>query len=472
MLPYDKPTVNIAPNGMEASIVLVPVAKEPPGSGFWVPSMAELEMILKEAGVKTPMDSVSLRAALERLSEGLKVEAVASRARPPETGQDGWLEILVDLGGPQSPSQEQGGSVDLKSSNIIRSVKAGQPLAMIHAPRMGRDGMDVRGKALPSRIGREYQPNLSPRIKRAEKDPNLLVAATDGHVRIQDGWLDVEECFQVSGDVDYASGNVGFAKSVLVEGDVKAGFSVEAGGDVEIQGIVEDCQVRAQGRVFIRGGFTGSGKGMLEAKGDVGLAHLRNQTVRCEGDLSITKEAVNGRIQCRGRVNVNGLLAGGRTQAFRSISCQLAGTETGTPTMLEAGFDYTVSEEIAAIRKEMGDMGRYAKKLDVGLKHLQNLDRLHRGLEPGSVGRLFEMERMKAKVEAKIVQLRERYSELEGRGCDVQGAVVVIRKRAYPGTVIKIGEDVFRVEAVLEGPKSFRVRQGLIEMHSEGASAP
>ena len=117
-------------------------------------------------------------------------------------------------------------------------------------------------------------------------------------------------------------------------------------------------------------------------------------------------------------------------------------------------------------------MGRYAKKLDVGLKHLQNLDRLHRGLEPGSVGKLFEMERMKAKVEAKIVQLRERYSELEDRGLDVQGAVVVIRKRAFPGTVIKIGEDVFRVEAVLEGPKSFRVRQGLIEMHSDGASAP
>lgn len=472
MLPYDKPTVHIAPNGLEASIVLVPVAKEPPGSGFWLPSMAELEMILAEAGVKAPLDLVSIRAALERLSEGLKVEAVAARARPPEPGRNGWMEILVDLGGPLRLPEEQDGVVDLKSSNLIRSVKAGQPLAMIHAPRMGRDGMDVRGNTLPSRIGEEYRPNLGPRVRRAEQDPNLLIAATDGHLRYQDGRLDVEECIHVSGDVDYASGNIGFAKSVLVEGDVKSGFSVEAGGDVEVQGMVEDCRLQARGGVFVRGGFTGSGKGVIEAKGDVGLAHLRNQTVRCEGDLAIAKEAVNGRIQCRGKVTVNGLLAGGRTQALRSITCQLAGTESGTPTMLEAGIDYSVTEEISALRKEMGEMGRYADKLEGGLKHLQNLDRLHRGLEPGAVEMLFEMERMKAKVQAKLVRLRERYSELEGRGSDTRGATVVIRRRAFPGTVIKIGDDVFRVEQVLEGPKSFRVRQGLIEMRSEGAAAP
>lgn len=472
MLPYDKPTITIHPNGLEARITLVPVAKDPPGSGYWLPSLAELELILREAGVKAPLDQASVRAALERVAEGLRVEAVAARGRPPEPGVDGRLELLVDLAGPLAPAPDALGMVDLKSSTLIRSVKAGQPLAMIHPARAGQAGMDVLGRILPSRPGREYQPKLGARVRRAEQDPQLLVAATDGHVRFEDGRLDVEECLHVSGDVDYASGNVGFAKSVLVEGDVKAGFSVEAGGDVEIQGVVEDCSLLARGAVIVRGGFAGSGKGVLDAKGDVSLSHLRNQTVRCEGDLAIAKEAVNGRIQCRGRVTVNGLLAGGRTQAFRSITCQLAGTETGTPTLLEAGVDYTVAEEITSIRKEIGDMGRYARKLDDGLKHLQNLDRLHRGLEPGSVGMLFEMERMKAKVDAKLVHLRERYSELENRGSDPVDAVVVIRKRAFPGTVIRIGEDVFRVEQVLDGPKSFRSKQGLIEMRSEGAAAP
>lgn len=472
MLPYNKPAVIIGKDGLEARLVLVPVEKEPPGSGYWLPSLAELEIVLREEGVNAPMDQISLKSALERVAAGLRVEAVAARGRAPEPGKDGWIEYLVDLSGPIPPAQAEGGSVDLRSSSLIRNVKSGQPLAMVHPPRVGKAGMDVWGKILPSRPGRDVDPKLGPNIKRSQHDPSLLVSATDGHVLLSQGRLEVEECFLVAGDVDYASGNIAFAKSVLVQGDVKSGFAVEAGGEVEIQGLVEDCAIKAKGRILVRGGFTGSGKGLLEAKGEVALGYVRNQTVRAEGDITVTREAVNSRIQCRGRLTVNGLLTGGKIQAFHSIACQVAGTETGTPTLLEAGYDYAVAEEMAGVRKELGEMGSYAKKLEDGLKHLGDLEKVNRGVVRWSVELVFEMERMKSKVDAKIAGLRARFAELEAKAGDGSQAVVHIRRKAFPGTVIKIGADVYRVEEPLEGPKSFRSREGLIEMRSEGGPRP
>jgi uncharacterized protein len=447
-------------------MTLVPVAKDAPDTGFWIPSLAELEVVLREEGVNAPLEHAEVQAGIERVKEGLRAEVVAARGRAPEPGQDGWVEYLVDLSGPIPPAQADGGQVDLKSTSLIRNVKGGQPLALVHPPRVGRAGLDVFGKILPSQPGRNAEPKLGANVVRAPQDPNLLLSGTDGHVRLREGRLEVEECFLVPGDVDYASGNITFAKSVLIQGDVKSGFAVEAGGDVEVQGMVEDCLLRAQGGIFIRGGFTGSGKGQLDAKGEVSLAHLRNQAVRSGADVTIAKEAVNSRIQSRGRVRVDGLLAGGRTQARLGILCQVAGTETGTPTLIEAGFDFTVAEEMAGIRRELADMGKYAKRLQEGLKHLHDLERLNRGLEKWSVELIFEMERMRSKVEARITALRSRFSELEALAGGSPDAAVTVRRKAYPGTVIKIGDDVFRVEEALEGPKTFRNKEGIIEMHS------
>jgi uncharacterized protein len=471
VLPYGKPPVNVGKGGLEARMTLVPVAKDAPDSGFWIPSFAELEMILREEGVNAPLDRTEVQAGIDKVKEGLRAEVVAARGRAPEPGKDGWVEFLVDLSGPIPPAQADGGNVDLKSSSLIRGVKSGQPLALVHPPRVGRAGLDVFGKILPSQPGRKAEPKIGANVARASHDPNLLVSGTDGHVRLREGRLEVEECFLVPSDVDYASGNINFAKSVLVQGDVKSGFTVEAGGDIEVQGMVEDCRLVAQGGIFIRGGFTGSGKGRLDAKGEVALAHLRNQEVRSGSDVNIAREAVNSRIQCRGRVRVDGLLAGGKTQALHGILCQVAGTETGTPTLLEAGFDFTVAEEMAGIRAELADMGKYAKKLQEGLKHLHDLERLNRGLEKWSVELIFEMERMKSKVDAKITALRGRFSELEAMAGATHDATITVRRKAYPGTVIKIGDDVMRVEEALDGPKTFRNKEGIIEMHSDGGPA-
>jgi uncharacterized protein (DUF342 family) len=463
--------LRIEKGGLEARILMAPVRKET--GDYVVPSLAEIEVFLKEKGVVSPADTASLAAAFERLAHGLNAEPIASRGTLPTPGKDGWLEYLIDFGGgfaprgdfaPRAgspPQNSNAGSVDMRAS-LILNVNPGQPLAVVHPPTAGMPGLDVFGKLVGAEPGKVLVPKLGAHTARSPHDPNLIVAETLGHARLADGIIEVQEFYLVDGDVDYASGNIAFGKSVQVRGDVKGGFSVDAGGDVEITGLVEDCAVKAQGKLMVKGGFTGQGKGLLQARGDVQVGYVRNQQIRSESSIRVQKEAVNSRMQSRNSILVSGLLTGGKAQARFSVECQVAGTETGTPTHIEAGYDYSLSEEMIDLRGEMDRMGRYARKLEESLRQIHDVEKLNRGLEPWTIELMFEIEGMRAKVDAKIRQLRDRFSGLEHQSVQPESATIIVSKKAFPGVIMKIGKEMYLVDEVISGPKTFYAKDGAI----------
>jgi uncharacterized protein (DUF342 family) len=453
--------LRVEKGGLEARLLLAPVKTGT--ETYLVPSLAEIEAFLKEKGIQAPLEQAAVEACFERLALGLSAEPIAARGRPPVPGKDGTLEILIDFESGFVPAAAEAGAVDLRAS-LIHNVVPGQPLAVVHPPTAGAPGLDVFGRLLPSQPGKALQPRLGANTGRAEHDPGLIVAKTLGHARLVDGVVEVQEFYRVDGDVDYASGNIAFPKSVQVRGDVKAGFAVEAGGDVEIQGLVEDCTVKAQGKVLVKGGFTGQGKGLLQANGEISLGYVRNQAVRGEGAIRVAREAVNSRLQSRHSISVSGLLAGGKAQARQAIECQVAGTETGTPTHLEAGYDFTLAEEMAQIRAEMDKMGKYARKLDDALRHVHDMEKLNRGLDPWTIDLVFEMESMRSKVEAKIKSLRDRYAFLDRQTGNAETATITVHRKAFPGVVVKIGRETMLIDEAMTGPKTFFAKDGAIRV--------
>ncbi len=445
---------------MEARITLVPASKET--GGHYAPSLAEMEVWMREQGIQADLDLNVMKQLLEKAGEGLTAEGVVARGTPPTSGKDGYLEYLVDFSHVQ-PTVNESGEADMRAS-LIQNVSPGDPLAIIHAPTGGRPGLDVCGKLVAGVAGKTLEPRLGLNTQRSPNDPMLIIASAAGHVRLHDKVVEVQEFYTVEGDVDYATGNITFGKSVLVRGDVKGGFNVDAGGDLEVTGLVEDCNIKAQGKVMIRGGFTGQGKGLLRARGDVTVGYVRNQAVKSEKNLVVLKEAVNSRLQARQAVTINGMLAGGKVQARQTIICQTAGTETGTPTHLEAGFDYTVAEEMSDIRTQMDQLGKYSKKLGDSLRHIHDMERLNRGMEPWTIEILFQMESARSKVEAKSKDLRERFSRLEGQSANPDSATITVFKKAFPGVCVKIGHEMYLVQEPMTGPKTFFVHEGAIQV--------
>jgi len=431
--------------------------------GHLVPSYSEIEVWIREQGVKADLEVEAIRSALLKAGEGLTADAIAARGQPPQAGQDGYIEYLIDFGGSLAPTTSDTGTIDLRAS-LIRNVQPGDPLALIHSPTAGLPGVDVLGRLMASSPGKVCDPKLGPNIQRSPNDPNLIVAQTGGHARLLEGLLEVQEFYLVPSDIDYATGNIAFGKSVLIMGDVKAGFSVDSGGDLEVTGLVEDCQIHSRGKIYVKGGFTGQGKGLIKARGDITLGYVRNQHVKGEKTIVVVKEAVNSRLQACQSVTVSGLLAGGKVQARYAIECQVAGTETGTPTQLEAGYDFTVVEEMSDIRLQMDKMGKYSKKLEDSLRQIHDMERLNRGLEPWAIELMFVMEGGRGKVEAKIRALRERFSVLERQATDPGPATITVHRKAFPGVVIKIGKEMFLIDEPLAGPKTFYAKDGVIQI--------
>jgi uncharacterized protein (DUF342 family) len=317
---------------------------------------------------------------------------------------------------------------------------------------------------ISAKPGKQLEPRLGPNVQRSPNDLTLIIAQTGGHARLVEGLIEVQECYLVPTDIDYGTGNVTFGKAVMIEGDVKSGFSVDSGGDLEIKGQVEDCQVKSLGKIFIRGGFTGQGKGLIQARGEITIGHIRNQHAKSEKNIIVLKEALNSRLQARHSIAVNGLLAGGKVQAKLGIECLICGTETGTTTHVEVGYDFTIVAEMANIRIEMDKMGKYSKKLGDALFQIQEVEKLNRSLEPRNVEVMFELENAKAKVEAKIKALRDRFSFLEKQENAVDKATITVQKKVFPGVVVKIGRDVYLVNEIMQGPKTFFSKDGVIKV--------
>ena len=446
--------------GMEAVLTLVPLSLET--GGYHVASLGELEVWIREQGIQSDLDLSAIQYAIDKATEGLTADAVVSRAQPPQRGNDGYIEYLIDFGQALAPTVSDMGAIDLRAS-LIRYIQPGEPLAIIHPPDTGEPGQDVYGKPVAALPGKEFTPKLGANVQKSPNDANLVLSVSGGHARLVDGILDIQDFYQVTGDVDYGTGNVSFGKSVLIEGDVKAGFSVDSGGDLEVLGLVEDCQVKSQGKVLIKGGFTGQGKGLIQARGDVSIGYVRNQHVKSDRTILVLKEALNSRLQARFSVAINGLVAGGKVQARYAIECQIAGSDTGMSTELEAGFDFSTEEEMAGIRLEMEKMGTYARKLNESLRQIQDLEKLNRSLEPRSIELLFEMEGYRLKVEAKTKSLQERFSFLENLESDLDSACVTIHRMVFPGVAVKIGKEKYLVVEPMSGPTTFYAKDGEIK---------
>lgn len=96
-------------------------------------------------------------------------------------------------------------------------------------------------------------------------------------------------------------------------GNVLAGFSVQASGDVTVGGIVEGSQVSAGGSIIVNRGMNGNLVGSLAAGKDIHCKYMENANVQVDGDLYVDS-IVNCEISCGSRIYAKtgrGVIIGG-----------------------------------------------------------------------------------------------------------------------------------------------------------------
>ncbi len=368
----------------------------------------------------------------------------------PVNGQNGKVQFQFDINKERKPTILEDGRVDYRELNLVESVRKGQVLCSLIPAVKGVPGKTVCGTDIPALNG---NPAVLPKGRNVEISPDgqNLIAAIDGQVSYIDGKVNVFANYEVHADVDPTTGNINFIGNVIVRGNVLSGFTVEAGGNVEVWGVVEGATIKAGGDIILRRGMQGVGKGVLISGGDIIAKYIEYSNI--EARHNIKSEAImHSNVKCGNKLELagrKGLLVGGTCKVGNEVAAKVIGSPMATFTDIEVGIDPHLRERYKALKDEMANIESDIKKADQAITLLKKLETAGM-LTPEKQEILGKSVRTKIfysnrveEIKVEILQIEERLQqEVNGK---IRASSVI-----YPGTKVAIGSCLMYVKENLQ----------------------
>lgn len=431
-------TVNISSDKMKATMVI-----KPPDGGKMLDKSGIMD-VLKSNGVLYGIDE----STLETVSNyPVYNEIIAIAVGTPATnGQNGKVEFHFNLNRDNKPVVLEDGRVDFRELNLIESVKKGQVLCSLIPPLLGTPGKTVENIEVPALDGK---PAILPRGKNVEltEDQQNLVAAIDGQVNYIEGKVNVFANYEVPANVDNSTGNINFVGNVIIRGNVLSGFIVEAGGNVEILGVVEAAVIKAGGDIILRRGMQGLGKGMLKSGGDIIAKYIENSIIDAKGDIK-AEAIMHSNVKCGNKLELSGkkgLLIGGKCKVGKEISAKVIGSYLATNTDIEVGTDPQLKERYKELRDEIQHIEADMVKTEQAITILKKIEATGK-MTPEKQDLMGKSVRTKFYYSNRLNEIKEELVITEQRLQKEADGKVRVFDHIYPGTKVTIGTSMLYVK--------------------------
>ena len=357
----------ISPDKMKAFIRIT----EPVGGGNPV-GIQEIAFEMKKKGVIFGIKEEMVRYIAENPIYNQSI--LIAEGKAPVHGINGKVKFLFNISQDIKPTIMDDGSVNYRELNYIENVRKDQKLCEITMPTAGVNGKTVLGTVVKAAEGK------IPKVIRganvyASGDNLSLYSSINGQVKYIDEKLSVFATHEVQANVDNSTGNINFIGSVYIRGNVLSGFTVEAGGDVEVFGVVEGATIKAGGNIILRRGMTGNNKGVLIAGGDIIANFIENSTAEAVNDIK-AESIMHSNIKCGNRLELGGrkgLLVGGVTRVGKEIKAKVIGSHLATRTIIEVGLDPNLREKYKELRTEVINLEENVKA-DQAINLLRRLE--------------------------------------------------------------------------------------------------
>lgn len=449
--------VEVSSDKMSVNLTITPAAKNSKNLVF-----TDIKDLLKVQKVEYGINESSIKQALaDVLETKLKVKmALIASGKPAINGENATIEYLFNTKGTLAPEQMEGGGVDFKNVSLIETVKDGQTIAKIVPAQKGVLGMDIFNKELPALDGKSITPPLGKNTLLDSTDSNNIIAKTGGNIRLTAKLIEVSEGYAVDGDVDYHVGNINYNKSVLIAGDIKSGFTIDIGGDLEVGGLVEDAKINTKGHVLIKGGFVGSGAGIINSRGAINLNFVHNQLIKSGTDITVAREALHSTLMSRNRIMVLGKtmsIVGGKVSARNEIIAHVVGNEQGTKTHLEVGIDFTLLEEKYKAEKKLKELAENKVKINENITKFDKLKIIKKKLEAKQEFLFKKLKEMLIKIEAQEIALAKRKEMINKNLYEIGKSKIIVNSRIYPGVHITIGDCHHTISEEINSKKTIMV---------------
>ncbi|MEN6312947.1 MAG: FapA family protein [Clostridiaceae bacterium] len=358
---------------------------------------------------------------------------------PPVNGQNGKVEFHFNVKKDNKPTILEDGRVDFRELNLIESAMAGQRLCTLIPPVKGTPGKTVSGTDIQAGEGKLA---VLPKGRNVSVSPDgmSLLANINGQINYIDGKINVFSAYEVPANVDNSTGNINFVGNVTIRGNVLSGFVVEAGGNVEVWGVVEGSVIKAGGDIILRRGMSGMGKGVLISGGDIIARYIENSNI--EAANNIKSEAImHSSVKCGNKLELSGkkgLLVGGSCKVGKEIVAKVIGSYMATVTDIEVGVDPTIRERYKSAKDEAASIEVDLKKAEQAITILKKLE-LAGALSPEKQEIMARSVRTRVYLTNRLIELNEEVEQLEGRLQQDSYGKVRCYNFIYPGTKVAIG---------------------------------
>lgn len=449
--------IKISEDAMIASLKLIDDGKPP--------TIEEIENFLKEKGI---IHGIRREVIDEIISTPkYNIEYPIAYGDPPRVGEDARLvyheKLLQKLNNTDFIQKD----IDLKETNQLIIVYIEEELAQVIPPKKGPDGKNVKGEVVEGIPGKDLKLKLGKNVELIE---NKVISKIDGKFISKEEkngeiFLDVSDEHKIDGNVDYSTGNIRFPGKIVINGDVKPGFVVEAKTYIEIKGVVEAATIICEGEAHIFG-IKGGGKGLIKVE-SLYCNYIENAQVEVSESVIVKTSIVNSSVKSGKSIIVegsNGRISGGTVLATNLIEADILGSEGNVKTICEVGISPELNQELVDLETKVALITDNLKKLSsilTGLKKLKEKNMLDTQ----------KLEYYKKSVNTfkllleELEEIKERLDLLKQKiQSSKESAFIIARRVVYPGVEIIIHKKKF-VPNVPVTKVIFKLENDEISMH-------
>lgn len=423
-------------DGMKAVAVMYPAMKGMPEM-----DISELQADLNHKKVKFGIVSKNIQDMFE--NKVFFQPVVIAVGQPAVDGYDAKLIYNFNTEVSAKPKVNEDGSVDFHQLDLINRVNEGDVVATIIPENPGELGKNIYGADVkPKKVYRKIFKHG--RNLKVSEDGTQLVSLVTGHVKLEGDKVFVSDEYDIPTDVSNITGDINFDGNVRIRGNVLAGFKVNAGGDIVVDGVVEGAELTAGGNIILQRGIQGMNKGVITAGGNVAANFVENATVRAGGDVSVDS-VLHSKVNARGVVEVsgkNGYLIGGNVRAGSMVSAKIIGSEMGTTTVISVGTDPELMAEIDKLKKEIVEDAKGKEKLNQILVMLRKKQEIEGRLEKDKVELLQKTMKSVIMMEQSLKEKKETYANLSQLVQEKNDSRIKVLGTIYPGSKLEIGSAV------------------------------
>ena len=428
-LEENKSTVRVSETRTEAYLSLCPPVKD---AEYRV---SDLEEILENHGVVAGIEKKQLQRMID--TKKYFQETLVAVTKPAKDGTPGRFEFLFNTEIDHKPKILPDGSVDYSNIREVETVTEGDEIVHYHPATKGEDGMDVYGNVIAARPGREL-PQIKGKGFRVSENKRVYTAAITGKITYQGERLVISSLLEIDGDVTHATGNINFAGDVVIRGNVVTGMTVQATGNITVNGHVEGACLYSGKEIILKNGMQGGGKGEIHCKGSVSGKFFEQTQINAGGDVN-ANAILNCMILSEGQVLVSGkmgVIVGGSTHAIRGISATTIGNMSEVKMELIIGVDSEVYVKIGALEERLKSLLEEKAKIEEGIKRIDSI--LQKQVTAEFQGKKLQLLRAKISRESEIITLTEEKEKYEAWVMNAQNAKLVVQKSIYRGSKLVI----------------------------------